>query len=158
MSAVPENVVINPPEKGPGGRPRLFPTVADLERKIEGYFKSLEKDRKTYINSKTGIPMTVAKPAIYTRLLLHIGFTFQTVAPYVNGEYDEGDEKYSDALTRARMRCQADLEEGAAEGIYEGRTTTQILGRHHEYSQKVELTGKDGGPVEFKGVLEEWSR
>jgi hypothetical protein len=125
---------------------------------IEEYFTEVKEDQQTYINAKTEMPTIIGKPPYYGSLLYYIGMTYQTITPYAKGEYDNGDNKYSEVIARAKLRCECGLLEGAAKGIYEGRTVQAALTHLHDYAQKVELTGANGGPIEFKGELEDWAK
>jgi hypothetical protein len=57
-----------------------------------------------------------------------------------------------------KVRCEEDLFVGSAQGIYQDRTALAALTHMHNYAQKVEVTGVNGGPIEFKGKLAEWAK
>jgi hypothetical protein len=147
-------------KRGPG-QPRRFQSAEELQAKIDAYFEDLKNSEKTYFNEKTGLPMVVRKPAYFARLLLHLECTYSTIEPYERGDYDEGAEgalKFSEVFARARLRCEADLAEGGVMGLYDSKTVTAALGHYHKYAEKHEITGANGGPIEFRGVLDEWSK
>lgn len=135
-----------------------YKSAGELQKKIDEYFDYLKSTRVEQTNEKTGIKTVSREPAYYGALLLHLGESYDTVRPYEAGEHDTARNPYSAVLARGRMRCEQDLVLGAALGMYDGRTVLAALGKHHEYAEKREITGAGGGPVEFKGALEEWSR
>jgi hypothetical protein len=154
MSAVP-NVSSR---KGFGGRPKKWSSVKELEKIAAEYFEELEKSEVVQENSKTGIKTYRRKPAYFGSFLLKIGADYKTIAPYEAGQYDTGDNSFSAFFARVRLLCEEDLFTGSAQGVYQDRITQAALTHMHGWAQKVELTGANGGPVEFKGVLDEWSR
>jgi hypothetical protein len=140
------------------GQPKRWETAEQLQTAIDGYWEWLEA-QPVVLSLRTGLP--VRRPAYWGRLLLHIGMSKSTVAPYFNGDYDDGAEgalRYSEVLARAKLLCETDLAEGAAMGIYDAKSTAGTLEHYHEHAQKHEVTGANGGPIEFKGALDEWSK
>jgi hypothetical protein len=135
-----EQSINNKPPVNKGGRPRLYKSALDMQNKIDAYFKWQEETTKTYVNPKTNIPTIVKTPTYYGRLLLYIGMDdYDTAKPYESGEYDNDDNKFSAVLARAKLNCEAELYEGAAQGIYNDRVAAAALERHHGFTKKQEI-------------------
>jgi hypothetical protein len=75
-------------EKHPGGRPRKYQSVEQLQAAIDSYFESTEK-------------------VIITGLALHLGFNSRQAL--IN--YEGYSEEFHDAIKRAKSRVEAHYEE-----------------------------------------------
>lgn len=94
-------------EKNPGGRPPLFDSVEELEKKINEYFLNCP-DKKTLVffdkNSGNTIEHQVDTPTV-TGLALYLGFCDR------HSFYDyEKNEKFSHTIKKARLRIENEYE------------------------------------------------
>lgn len=94
------------------GRPPKYKTVAEMQEKIDAYFKDCEGKLLTdkygnYVFDKFGKPViTGARPITVTGLALALGFTSrQALLNY------QGKEKFVDTITRAKARIEQYAEE-----------------------------------------------
>lgn len=81
-------------EKHPGGRPLKFPTVEDLQQKIDIYFASLVNDEGLQI-----------RPALITGLALALDTSRETLLNYASRD------EYFDTVARAKLKCECYAEE-----------------------------------------------
>lgn len=87
--------------KNKGGRPRKFQDLAALQAAIDGFFESCYK-----VDEETGERVQV-EPFTITGLALALDTSRETLMDVENsnGPYSE-DRRYSDAIKRAKLRCQ----------------------------------------------------
>lgn len=87
------------------GRPKKFSTVAELEKKINYYFKEKENAKKKILNIKTGKEYTIKEqaPIHITGLCDYLGISNETLNQY------EKKEGFSEPITRAKLKCEAYL-------------------------------------------------
>ena len=94
------------------GRPPVFESKEELEKKIEEFFKSCEG---TVLEDETGKPVldkygnvikVDERPETVTGLALALGFkSRQSLIDY------QGKAEFSDTITRAKLRCEKYAEE-----------------------------------------------
>lgn len=116
----------------PAGRPLKFKTPEEITKKGEEYFAKCEAENR---------PMTV------TGLCIALGTYRDVLMDYE----DERGEEFSNAVKRLKIKC----EEYAERRLFEGNATGPIFAlKNFNWKDKTEseLTGKDGGPIEFKGI------
>lgn len=116
-------------------RPLKFPSVQDLQAKIDAYFKEREAIEQ-YPNGDI-----IQKPITITGLALALGTSRETLV-----EYQERDE-FVDAISEAKLRC----ENYAEEKLYTGPATGPIFAlKNYGWRDKSESEtyGKDGGAIE----------
>lgn len=109
--------------KHPGGRPLKFASAEELQNRIDEYFADCDphteqKLVENGVNSKgatvwvTREVMTEQKPYTITGLALALDTTRDTLIDYESGRYDDKDkeaevnEKFSDTIKRAKLKCQ----------------------------------------------------
>lgn len=94
------------------GRPVKYKTAEELEDLINEYFDSkvpeyvFGPDGKLVTNSK-GTPIIKANPPTITGLALHLGFNSRGTIY----EYEKKNDEFSDAIKKARLRCECYAEE-----------------------------------------------
>jgi hypothetical protein len=130
------------------GRPRMYYSAEAMQTKIDDYFDMLESTERQYID-KYGNPQVKRKPAYWTRLILHLGLTREGISPYVNGEYDDEYNRFSDILSRARQLCECDIAENALMGNYQEKTAGIIMSYHHAIAEKQEINHNFTGNLEL---------
>ena len=114
----------------PVGRPHKFQNVEELQQKIDAYFDSFKEG-----GENSGKPVTV------TGLALALDTSRETLC-----DYQEKDE-FSDALKKAKLRC----EQYAEQRLYEGAATGPIFALKNfgwKDSQDMNLGGQKDNPVE----------
>jgi hypothetical protein len=144
---------------GKKGRPRLYSSASDMEAKVEEYIRITEGKITEYINPKTGIPHIRKTPLYYGSLLLYLGFhSRQSAVPYEDGEYDDSDNRFSEVLARAKLRCECDIAEGAMMGDYSDRAALPVLGGIHGLVQRQEIANTHilqlPPPEEFDAMMD----
>lgn len=132
-----------------GGRPPIFKTPAELQKKIDEYFKNCP-DKKTLTafdkNSGKFVSCSVPTPII-SGLASYLGFESR------QSFYDyENKEEFSYTIKKARLRIETEYEKQ----LYMDKCTGAIFALKNlgwkDVSQK-ELTGKDGEPLAVKKVF-----
>ena len=98
--------------KNKGGRPHIYNDVSEIEQKINDYFTSCEGtpllDNKGNPMMYKGNPIIVNKrPLTVTGLALALGFKSRQAL--IN--YQNRDEKFNDAISRAKSRIEQYAEE-----------------------------------------------
>ena len=98
------------------GRPRDYKNVEDMSKKIDEYFAECDS-RMMEIVTKEGKVVKVNKQRPYTisGLCLYLYITRETLLQY------QSKEEFSDTITRAKMKIENDVSEGALDGRYDGR-------------------------------------
>ena len=116
-------------EKHAGGRPPKFATPEDMQEGIDAYFA--ERDDKE-------------KPYTIAGLAYHLDMTTQGLR-----EYQTKDE-FSCIIKKAKQKVELSVESLLLEG--KGAGAIFWLKNHAGYSdtQKMELSGSDGKPIEHK--------
>ena len=116
------------------GRKRAFETEADLQAKVNGYFKHCVKD----VHRK--------KPFTMCGLCLYLGICKDTHAEYMNGNHDSKENSFSRVLKMSKLKIEADKLEQATLGNYNSTICIFDLKCNHGYieTSSTELTGKDG--------------
>ena len=96
--------------KNENGRPLLFETEEELQKKIDDYFNScfrplLDKENKLVKDDKNEIILVQFKPFTICGLAYHLHTNRQTLLNYQN------KERYFDIVMRAKERCEQYAEE-----------------------------------------------
>ena len=140
-------------EKHPGGRPLLFQSVEELESKIQQYFDDCDA-RKVKQLTKSGdiVEVNVKRPYTLSGLACYLDCSRQTLLNYAK------DDKFFDTVSRARRKCENYAEEQLYEGNDRGAKFCLLNGYGWSDTQKLELTGADGGPVEVEVSSAELAR
>ncbi|MEL6204113.1 MAG: terminase small subunit [Pseudomonadota bacterium] len=122
------------------GRPRAYKTAEDLQEAVDSYFDWIEKTPLWELRTVGKELRRVPKMRAPTLLGLcgFIGMTTETWRQY------RGKEEYSAVTTRTDELMRAWKFEGAAAELFHPNIIARDLG----LSDKSEVTGKDGGPIE----------
>jgi len=117
------------------GRPRLYPDPEEFASKTDAYFKEMEAKER---------PPTLAG------LCLFLGFSDKQSF----SNYESYGDEFSLTVTRARLMIEVDRHERL---IDKGLFTPGVafdLKNNHGWKDKTEqeLTGVDGGPVQFQRI------
>ena len=101
------------------GRPRDYKSVDDMSKKIDEYFMECDK-RMVDVVSKLGTVVKVNKQRPYTisGLCLYLDLSRKVLLEYQNRE---DREEFRNTITRAKMKIENDVSEGALDGRYDGR-------------------------------------
>ena len=140
------------------GRPPVFKDVAEMQAKIDEYFKACEGEilKDNYgdtIFDKYGQPVIVnTRPPTITGLALALGFTSrQALLNY------QAKREFFDTNTRAKSRVEAYTEsrlfdkDGANGAKFS--LANNFTGWSDKQEVKQELTGKAGGAIETKSQV-----
>ena len=98
------------------GRPRDYKSVDDMSKKIDKYFLMCD-ERMVDVVSKLGTVVKVNKQRPYTvsGLCLYLELDRSNLLRYQNRE------EFCNTITRAKMKIENDVSEGALDGRYDGR-------------------------------------
>ena len=98
------------------GAPRFYKSVEDMSKKIDEYFLMCD-DRMVDVVTKAGKVVAINKQRPYTisGLCLHLEIDRSTLLRYQNRE------EFCNTITRAKMKIENDVSEGALDGRYDGR-------------------------------------
>lgn len=134
----------------PGGRPLKFKTVKELEEKMEAYFATTGTKKKNVFNPKTKAYAEVDHfvPATITGLAVFLDTTRETLL-----DYQERPE-FSDAIKRAKSRCEADIEYGALTGMLNPTMAIFSAKNNYNWKDKVEVGGEINSTVKFSDLKE----
>ncbi len=132
-----------------GGRPPIYKTSAELQKKIDEYFKNCpDKKTLTAFDKKSGefVTYEIATPII-SGLVSYLGFESR------QSFYDyENKLEFSYTIKKARLRIETEYEKQ----LYMDKCTGAIFALKNlgwkDTSQK-EITGKDGEPLAVKKVF-----
>jgi len=123
--------------KHPGGRPKLYTDVAEVEAIIADYFKT-----EAYIGEGDNV---IFAPTM-SGLAYHLEMDRKSLLNYSN------DEKFFLTIKRARDRVHTALEKR----LYGNNVTGIIFNLKNNFGWKdvkaTELTGEGGGPIEVSDV------
>lgn len=128
--------------KKPGqpGQPRKYYSVDRMQAEIDKYFDRIEASKREIVNSKTGIPTVFQEAPYWTELCLALGFSSrQSAVPYLMGDYDSDDNRFSDCLARARARIESILAKGSVEKVFDSNTVKAVLQNLHDYAERTEI-------------------
>jgi len=139
--------------KHAGGRPPKFATPELLQQAIDEYFESCWVDKVTETTDKDG-KCTMSevryqqRPYTIAGLAYHLEMTTQALRNY------EAKDEFLCIIKRAKQKVEMNIEEQLIDGK-SAAGPIFWLKNHAGYSdtQKVELTGADGKPVEHKHEL-----
>lgn len=132
-----------------GGRPPIYKTPANLQKKIDEYFKNCpDKKILTAFDKNLGefVTYEIATPII-SGLVSYLGFESR------QSFYDyEKNPKFSYTIKKARLRIETEYEKQ----LYMDKCTGAIFALKNlgwkDASQK-EITGKDGEPLAVQKVF-----
>ena len=132
-------------ERHPGGRPLKFTSVEDLQKRIDEYFAYCDS-RMVVKVTKQGdvVDVNVPRPYTLSGLAVYLDCSRQTLLNYAR------DEKFFDTIARAREKCENFTEEQLFEGNDRGAKFSLTNNFGWSDTQKLELTGADGGPVDVR--------
>ncbi len=140
------------------GRPLKFKTVRQLQKKIDEYFASCWSQkmdmfgnpvfRKDKSGKKTNDPVIIQhKPYTITGLAVYLD-TFRDVLLDYQGKKD-----YSNAIKRAKERCQSYAEES----LFIGKNPTGVIfnlkNNYSGWKDKTEVDSNHSGDVQIVGKL-----
>lgn len=122
----------------PGGRPPHYTDPAELEAKIDEYFQLCDEgeEREVY-DSKRKAVRTIRQQIPYTvpGLALHLGFkSRQSFIDYAR----RGDGEFSDTITRAKMRIEAQRNVKMLTGETDSRSSQFDLMNNFGWTNKTE--------------------
>jgi hypothetical protein len=121
-----------------GGRPPAFESASDLEAKVKAYFLQCDQEDKPY--------------GIYG-LISHLSIDPTTFYDYESGDRDTENEKFSHILKRSRLKvvayAETKLYDKTAGSVAQLVNTTRKFPEPFKNAQHQEITGKDGGALEF---------
>lgn len=130
------------------GRPPKYTDPEEMQTKIEDYFQHCKTGRDvTIIRKQKAVTIKQRIPASKAGLALHLGFNSrQSLDDYTkqnNHGYDpDKKQAFTDIIAQATLRCEADLLEGAAMGLFESKITGLVLATSHKYANKQEVIVK----------------
>ncbi|MCM1340007.1 MAG: DNA-packaging protein [Muribaculaceae bacterium] len=126
-----------------GGRPPIYKTPAELQKKIDEYFKNCPDKR--IVPTKMGV-FEVPAPTV-TGLAFFLGFSSR------QSFYDyENNEEFSYTIKRARLRIEREYEKLLCTATPAGAIFALKNFGWKDASQR-EITGKDGEPLAVKKVF-----
>lgn len=139
-----------------GGRPLKFKTVEDLQSKIDDYFRRCESTIIFKKYDKDGnVIVELPTPPTITGLALALDTTRETLLDY------EEKDGYSDAIKRAKLRCQNAVEENALVGTFNSTAAIFNLKNNFGWKDRTEIDhttkGKEIGlmsPAQAKNILD----
>ena len=135
------------------GNPPKYKTPEALKKKIDEYFEYCEAGEDREILTKQGQVITLHEKRIplITGLALYLGFANRQ-SLYDYEQNNNGHERYSGTIARARARIEVENLTGGMQGRYESRTNALNLAANFGYAQKKEISGADGQPLVIKLV------
>jgi len=128
--------------KHPRGRPLLFKSPEELQKKIDAYFHECEiRTRKIVTKSGDVVDVSDPRPLTLSGLAVALDCDRLTLLRY------SARDKFCSTISRARERCEAYAHESLwIPGI--GRGVAFSLQNNHEgWSERHEHSGPGGGPV-----------
>lgn len=140
------------------GRPPRYKTADEMQAAIDKYFKDCEGEialdaEGEYIVTKYGYLYKVApQPPTVTGLALALGFNSrQSLLNY------EGKLEFVDTVMRGKARVEAYAESRLfdKDGANGAKFSLANNFRSWRESQNVEISGKDGGPIQYEDMSAE---
>jgi len=119
-----------------------------MQSAMDGYFKKWD-------NLSPDDPQFKKAPNIFG-LCLHAKMSYDTFCGIENGEYDKRDTGFSKAVKAAKLwlldfNSQHSLSHTAG-CVFNTVNLTRKMAEPWKNAQSNEVTGKDGGPIELRGV------
>lgn len=126
-----------------GGRPLKFKTVAELQGKIDAYFKTIGWKTRNIENKKTGKieKVSMYEPATITGLALALNTNRTTLLEY-EGEIEgreKNDPEYANTIKEAKAFCEHSLEQGALSGNLSAPVSIFSLKNNYNWVDKTEV-------------------
>ena len=132
-------------EKHPGGRPPLYKTPEELEALIIEYFNSRKPRLKIIegeqIKDSKGNCIYEFNPPTISGLAYHLGFASRQ-SIYDN---EKRNDQFSYIIKRARLMCEDYAETMLLSGVSPASYIFWL--KNHEWTDRQELTGKDGSDL-----------
>ena len=119
----------------PGGRPLKFNSAFEIESIAEDYFQR---------------QMSEDKPITITGLCIALGTFRDVLMDYQSGKYDGTDEEFSNAIKRAKLRC----EEYAENQLFTGKNPASAIFALKNYGWKDRQELEHSGSVDIAGALD----
>jgi len=137
----------------PAGRPLKFTSVEELQGRIDEYFAYCDSRTIEQVTKQGNVVSVNAKrPYTLSGLAFYLGCDRKTLYNYSQ------DDEYFPTVSRARSRCEVFTEEQLFEGNDRGAKFSLTNNFGWSDTQKLELTGADGGPVEVEVSSAELAR
>lgn len=132
-------------ERHPGGRPLKFTSVEELQKRIDEYFEYCDSRVINQVTKQGDVvPVKMPRPYTLSGLACYLDCDRKTLFNYSK------DDQFFPVLMRARRRCENFAEEQLYEGNDRGAKFCLLNGYGWADTQKLELTGADGGPVDVR--------
>lgn len=132
-------------DKDPGGRPRSFQTIKELQDGIDAYYQDCKDNPITRIVG--GAELSISEPVTVSGLASFLGISRDTLHVYSTGQYDDEDNQYSDAIKKAVARIERDKVSKAMLGMYDKTICIFDLKNNHNWQDKSTLEHEGGVPV-----------
>lgn len=120
-------------DKHPGGRPRKFQSVAEMDAAIEAYFVGCDRRTQPVCTKEGIVDLSRPEPYTVTGLALLLGVDRKTLLNYEE-RADEFGVEFLPTIKRAKERIHHDLERRAYDGV--GSTAGVIFGLKNNYAWK----------------------
>lgn len=120
------------------GRPRKFNDNDILRCRVEEYFNYCDEQVKEYEDSKGRLTI-IRKPYTLSGLCLWLGICRDTFAEYVNGKYDDINNKFSDTFLYARQKVENYVEEGMLNNTLNTNGSIFNLKNNFNWKDKTEV-------------------
>lgn len=124
---------------GQSNRPRRYKTDIMMFLKIMEYFK-LNQSTTRISQDRKGLETELKEPMSFISMLTYLKLTRAVAEPYINGEYDDNDNSYSNLLSWARDTIEDDLQKGATTGTYNERAVLATLQAKYKWSIETKLS------------------
>lgn len=143
----------------PAGRPLIFKTPEELQKKIDDYFEScyeyVEVSKGKGRNKTTEVVRKKVKPFTVGGMAAFLGCDRDTLLNY------EDREAFFGTIKRAKQKIEADVEEGALMGLYNAPAAIFNLKNNFGWKDKQEIDTNINGDITVTFAnpdLEDWSK
>lgn len=136
--------------KNKGGRPLMFQTKEELEKKIEEYFKKCDETIvKRKYDKEGNVIEEWSNPYTITGLAMHLNTSRETLCEY--GE----KPMFVDIIKKAKEKCEECYERNALLGKYNPAFAIFAVKNHFNWKDKQEV--EHGGTADFLDIIREFS-